>query len=240
MRKLLLAAVLLFAAGLCFGEEFKIRIALNHAPPFRIVSGSDFSGIYIDIIKAAAMEMNAELEFIEVPFKRALVMMEEGNADMMLGPNRKPEREQYMVYLLDAPLPRANKAFYVHPESSPIEKYEDLYGKNIGVLRGAVYFNQFDEDNKLNKYEIPDYETGIRMVNGGRIDVLIMPEFSGDYTIKNMDINLQKSPYIVEGNVSFITVSKRSSLLSKCQLIEDALGIIESKGIVQEIIDKYK
>jgi len=238
-RTILVTALILISADV-FGGSLKIRIALNHAPPFRVVDGCNCTGIYCDIIRSAAHEIDADLEFIRVPFKRALIMMKTGDADMMLGPNKNPERESYMVYLINAPLPRADKAFYVSPDSTPIQRYEDLYKKTIGVLRGAVHSIRFDKDTAIKRYKLNSYESGIRMVLARRIEVIIMPEFIGDYTLRKLGINLKKSSYLIKGNISYFTISKKSSLISKMKIIEEALMALAKKGIIQDIINRYK
>ncbi len=76
----------------------KIVVVGNHAPPFRIIEEGRFYGIYFDIMSEIASRLEIPVEYKEVPFKRALKLMESGAADIMLGPNRTPERELYMVY----------------------------------------------------------------------------------------------------------------------------------------------
>ncbi len=217
-----------------------IKVVGNHAPPYRIIKGGDFSGIYIDTMRELAKRMGVEVSFASVPFARALIMMKQGqNADIMLGPNRNSQREAYMVYT-QATFSQENKAFYVHPDSPGITRYEDLIGKKISVHIGKIYFSQFDQDSSLTKEPISDYIIGIRKVRKKRNDVIIMPEREGDRLLKEHNIKLKKSPYIVKGKISYITISKKSSALTLQKRLEETMEEIKKDGTMDAILDRYK
>jgi len=155
-----------------------IKVVGNHAPPYRIIENDSFSGIYFDIMKEIGKRVEVNIVFKEQPFKRALKLMEYGRADIMLGPNRKPEREVYMVYT-GAMVGRAAKVFYVHPESPAIQQYDDLKGKRVLTHRGKIYFDKFDKDDMIEKVIVNSYDQAIKMIAKKRADVVIMPEKEG-------------------------------------------------------------
>lgn len=215
-----------------------IQVVGDHAPPYRIIQGKEFLGIYIDAMKEIGERIGIEVEFEEQPFQRALLSMKNGKADVMLGPNKDPEREAYMVYTT-ATFPRAKKIFYVHPDSPPITKYEDLQGKKIAVHRGKVYFDRFDNDTSLKKEEVNSYLQAITKVVKKRNEVVIMPELEGDYLLKEQGIQLKKSPFIIEGKISYITISKKSPVLQLQKKIEEAMEQIKLDGTMDMILERY-
>lgn len=216
-------------------------VAINHAPPYRIVDAETdtVSGIYIDVIRAMATKMGVGLEFKIVPFARALYMMEHGSADFMLGPNRTAEREVFMEYL-DEALPQERKAFYGAPSAKEITGYSDLGALRIGVLRGAKYFPKFDQDTDLRKFPYANYEQALRGAQRGRVDVVIMPEMAGDYQLRKIGVPLRKSPYIAPGRDSFITISKKSPFLAERQAFEKVLQALKRAGAIDQIRAKYR
>lgn len=220
------------------GEVFEVVV--NDAPPYRIIDNENYSGIYIDIIKEVAEEAGIELKFKEMPFKRALESMKSGEADIMLGPNKNSERNEFMYFIEECPFPREEKAFYVSDENKKIKKYDDLYNKKIEVLRGMAYFEKFDEDIRLNKVETSDYMNAILKVSKGRSDVVIIPEQQGDFLLKESRIELIKSPYLIEGNLSFVSISKKSKNFEilKSKLTKGML-IAKKKGTFKKIIKRY-
>lgn len=187
----------LFGAG-WVGNELAARtliVAINDAPPYRIVSdmpdGPDYAGIYVDVVREAARRAGIDLVFQVVPFKRALFLMESGQADLMLGPNRTDDRVQYMYYF-GAALPGEPKVIYTSEENANVIEIKDLEHKLIGVLRGANYGWQLNEGRDIRFVEAADYDTLFRMLDLGRIDALIAPELlavahirkSGPFRIK--------------------------------------------------------
>jgi polar amino acid transport system substrate-binding protein len=164
-----------------------------------------------------AKRANIDLKFLDVPFKRALAMTEIGSADIMLGPNRTSAREQYMLYLKQEP-PRERKKFYLRPEVPDIVIYEDLIDLTVAVLRGAVYFKRFDNDETQPKEKINTYKSGLQMVVLNRLDSVIVPELLGDHLVRKLGLSLKKATFSHEGRPSYIAVSKKSSLVQKKRL----------------------
>ena len=240
---ILTLSVFLSFSGFLYNSNVKaqttIKVVGNLAPPFRIFNGKNCYGIYFDVMKEIGKRIGAVVEFQNQPFKRALMSIREGSADIICGPNRTSERESYMVYVNPA-LPRANKAFYVAPDSQTIIGYEDLKSKKIATHRGSIYFDRFDQDPFLKKAPVNSYEQAIKKVFMKRDDVVIMPEQEGDYLLKELGINLTKSPFVVEGNKAYITISKKSSVLNLKSRIEEAMSQINRDGTMERILREYK
>ncbi|MBF0248390.1 MAG: transporter substrate-binding domain-containing protein [Alphaproteobacteria bacterium] len=234
--------MLIWAGGAGAQTPGTAKIAIDNAPPYRIVElqggKHTFSGIYVDIVRELAARCNIRLEFVEVPFRRALMMAEEGQSDMMLGPSRSPEREDYMSYLV-GDLGRENEAFYLSEGALDIHEYEDLAGMKIGVLRGAKYFDRFDNDKSLLKLELGDYPRGVKLLQRGKLDALIMPVLLGDYLVARTKAFVRKSTYQVEGRASHFTVSRRSPLMSRIGELERTLAEMQTDGFIDLVKARY-
>ena len=238
MKKIWIYIILSFSL---FAKEVFV-VGINDAPPYRIIKGKNYSGIYIDIINEVSKEAGIELEFVELPFQRALEEMKLGKIDIMLGPTKNKEREEYMYFIEKYPFPKEAKVFYSFNKIIEINKYEDLYGKKIEVLRGAKYFEKFDNDIKLIKNPVNDYLQAFNKVKAGRSDLVIIPQLQGDYL--SMDKNLKgfiKSKYQVEGSLSFVTISKKSKNYSYLKdKLTSALEKVNKNGTYDKIIAAYK
>ena len=243
MKRRLLSFLLLVLIFPChlYAENSVNRIVVvgNHAPPFRIIDEGEFYGIYFDIMTEIGKRLDIPVEYKEVPFKRALKLMEAGAADIMLGPNRTPERERYMIYT-NATVGKATKAFYTVSEQNLIQTYDDLQGKDILVHRGKVYFERFDDDTSLNKQPVNSYQDAIRIIARGRGDVIVMPEQEADYLLSQLEVKLKKSPYRVPGNASYITISRKSAVANLQQAIEQAFDEVQEEGLIETILSRYR
>lgn len=235
---MILCSCLLLLAGRAGAAEPELLVAGNNAPPYRIFEAGKASGIYVDVMRLLAERMGVALRFQEVPFKRALKMMEAGRADVMLGPNRNAEREAYMAYT-DATFQREDKVFYVKPGTPPIREFADLAGRRILVVRGATYFDRFDRDSALRRIPVANYENAARRVAKCADCAVIMPEMQGDFLLKRIAIALDKSRFRAEGKVSFITVSRASDAMQHIPALEAAMAAIKADGSYQQVLRRY-
>ena len=228
-------------SGSVNAEEYVV--ALNHAPPYRIIETSDggkrFSGFYVDFIREVARRLKFSLKFKEVPFRRALALMERGTADIMVGPNRTAEREKYMLYL-DEKLSREAKSFYVRPDAPDIVSYDGLASKRIGVLRGSIYFDRFDQDARLTKEPVAHYSTALKMLSGHRLEVVIAPEQLADYLVRQLNLDLKKVSFRSPGRPSYIAISRKSSLAKLKIKLESALRNMKADGTIDLLIKSYR
>lgn len=236
--------MLCFSAAAAVGQTAPAyKIVVNHAPPYRIIEGNggdlSFAGLYIDIIREASKRAGLEIEFIEVPFARALKLMEIGHADIMLGPNRTKDREVYMTYLA-AELPKETKAFYLLSKAPDIRDYDDLLTRLVFVLNGASYFAPFDTDQRISKVYFNDYVTALNALRSRPNATVIIPEQQGDYLLQVHRLHREKASFQAPGKTSYITVSKKSPLHEDRERLEQALLEMAADGTFDMIIGRYK
>lgn len=220
-------------------------VAINHAPPYRIVemtpSGPVYSGIYVDVARIAAARAGIELEFEVVPFRRALYMLEHGDADLMLGPNRTDERQKYMYYF-GAALPEEPKIIYTGVLDADVKKIEDLAGRSIGILRGANYGRHVGDISDVRKVEAADYLTLFRMLDEHRISAMIVPELLAIELLKQEGpMRIRRASLVLQGSPSFIAVSRQSPYFISGDFTEFERRLVEMRhdGTFAEIYARY-
>ena len=218
-------------------------VAVNDAPPYRIVRTVHgevrYSGFYVDIARELAKRLGVSLTFFEAPFPRALSMMRDGTADIMLGPNRTPEREAAMLFVKE-PLPSETKSFFRHRGAADVTGYDDLLGRSIGVLRGALYFDRFDSDATLDKLAVNDYAGALRMVALDRLDLVVMPTLLGTYLVGRDHLPLVPSTFSVPGRPSYIALSRRSTAADRADDFAAVLASMKADGTFQRIEARYR
>lgn len=192
----------------------KVRIAVNHAPPYRNLHTTPPSGFYIELFNAVMRRLGWEPQYIDVPFRRALFMMERGDADVMLGPVQTPERRAYMDYVVAA-FPPERRLFLFRDPQHQIFQYADLKGRTIGTLRGASYFEPFDSDLDLLKEMSSDYENALRMLERGYVDVVIIPELQSIELQNQLGLKMPASRFFAPGEPAWITMSRNSPLIHR-------------------------
>lgn len=219
-------------------EPLSVTVGVNHAPPYRIIDVGKKSGLYVEIFEEISDLLGWEVHYREAPFRRVLRMTAEGQVDIMLGPVRTEERSNRLAFVAPAFPPERRLFFYLN-DKHRIERYSDLYGKRIGVLEGASYFNRFDNDENLMKEPAPRYENLMLMMARERVDVVIAPELLGLYTVRQLDLAARVSPFFVPGERSWIAVSRESPALAYADDIRAALKLIEMNGTHEALVLKY-
>jgi len=217
-------------------------VVVNNAPPFRIIEAwggeEGYGGAYIDMINEIGRRTELPLKFVNVPFIRALHMMQAGKADMMLGPTWSVERSDYMIYL-NASFPAEPKVFYLAPNTKDITRYSDLKGLRIGVLPSARYFDPFNDDKGLTKVPVRRYELGFKMLARNRLDAMIIPERQGEFLLRSFDYSFPSASFRVPGLPSFITISQKSKLLAHKDKIENTMAELNAEGYFQRLMMVY-
>ncbi len=200
--------------------------------------GQGVSGLYFDLIKEAARRLDWPLHFEEMPSARALSMLEQGEADLMLGLLRTPERERHYSYCRVA-LPAENKAFYTLASAPVLASISDLEGRLLAVHRGKRYGLAFDADPSIKRQEFNDYPAALRVLVRGRVDVVIMPERQGDLLLRSLSLQLEKQPLRLLGEPNYIVLSRRSPWLARQAELERTLQAMRDDGTWKRIFDHY-
>ncbi|OZB15847.1 MAG: ABC transporter substrate-binding protein [Marinobacter sp. 34-60-7] len=215
-----------------------VTVGINHSPPYRIFEGADHSGLYLEIFEAMADHLGWQVHYREAPFRRLLLMMQQGEIDVMLGPLQTKRRESFMAFAVPA-FPPERRLFFYLDDGHQINRYDDLYGRAIGVQEGAVYFDRFDTDEQLTKEPATNYENLMKMMQHGRVDVVIAPELVGLYTARRLGVEVKVSPFFVPGERSWIAVSRESPLVNQVDDLNAAFKRIELDGLPEDLILKY-
>ncbi|MBA4342924.1 MAG: ABC transporter substrate-binding protein [Methylibium sp.] len=219
-------------------ESVELRVVGSADPPFRIFGAGGPTGLYFDLLNEAARRLGWPLRYTEVPSARALKMMEQGEADLMLGPLRTPERERFLSYSRTV-LPAEDKAFYTRAAAAPLRRLDDLQGLSIGVHRGKRYGAAFDADARLRRLELNDYRAALEMVSRGRLDAAVLPERQGDLLVRSLGLTLVKQPLRLPGETPYVVFARSSPWLARQAELEHAFQAMQDDGSWRRISHNY-
>lgn len=224
-------------------EQKMVRVGVSIVEPWKYVENGKLVGAEIDLFDAIAHRLHMQAVYEELPFKRALVYMKNGEIDVLFGLLRTHDRERYIEYIDPPYKKKSNKAFYVvRGGEHIINTHEDLYGLTVGAKIGVRYFHKFDTDTQIKKVEVSTYQQNIEKLLHGRIDVFICTDSQGDYLIQSLGLNsrISKSPYcFTQNNPAYIGISKKSSLLGEKEKMEAVLRTMVKEGEVSRIFDNF-
>ncbi len=227
-----------------FAQE-TIRLGMNEFPPY-ISKDLPGYGFLPQIISESFALAGIKVEYVFVPWKRAIVTAEKGGLDGTLAWFRTPEREQ--VFYISAPLVDDSQSFF-HLKEFPFEwkTIENLKGITIGATLGYDYGEVFAAAEKTKQIKVNRVSTDLqnfKKLFHKHIMVFPMNTFAG-YAI------LQKKfpPEVVE-LVTHHPLPLRSQplhlLLSKkharnellIQVFNQRLEILRKSGKYDQLLEK--
>lgn len=168
MLAVLLLQVNIAHAGqvLAVGTEFANVFERNH--------NGEFTGLGVEIVRALARQNGDEVKFEIYPWTRAQWMVENEQAQILIGPYKTAEREAKFNF--------AKRAFYRDLMVLYVRKgsdlgwdgnYSNLSGARLGVINGWVYGAQFEAlRNTIKPVSANSLTNGINMLLAKRVDFL--------------------------------------------------------------------
>jgi polar amino acid transport system substrate-binding protein len=241
MKILFLLFTLVFTpAGLAQAVS-ELRVAMFLEPPFVDLEQDELVGENIEICKLLAKSINLTPVFLRCPFARCMTMMENGQADMIIGLRKTAEREKFLIFLTPPyRIQHYPLRFYTRADSNIfINKYEDLLPLSIGVMRGATYYDQFDTDVRLKKIELTSRKQLVNMLLKSRIDTFLEREESilplVPFAQYQSDFKL--ADYVYDHAVeSYIAISKQSQIKTFGEQLSQQLHKFMHDGSIETIM----
>ena len=232
-------------ANCSFSNE-RLVIAVDHAPPYSYTQGeSRPRGLLIDIMLRISKQLNIPLQLVPCPISRCIELVKSGQADIAGAFIRTPEREVDMNFLSPAYMVLNSPfVFYAQTESSiKVDKFEDLYGKRIGLVRGAAHYSRFDNDEKLIKVAVQSEKVAMDLLLKGRLDVVIAVEQTADHSLSVLNQpthRLKKLSYRHDEPVlGYAVSSKRSKNQDLIDQVAKQLTELAKTGELSQLVEIY-
>ncbi len=194
-----------------------------------------------DIIMSVFNNLGVKVKSPNLPWPRALRMMEAGKIDMILTMFYTPERAKFMVY--SVPYTQAHSSVFVKKgRKFSYSKWKDLIGR-MGLV--TLYDSYGAEFDKFAKDHLEFYYVG----SWQQITKMLIAE-RGDFTIR------QKRPALIEiakmgfqGKIVplpvpltkqdvYITFSKKSPFLKYLPKVNQQIQEMRDNGTIEKMLNK--
>ncbi|PNF85495.1 amino acid ABC transporter substrate-binding protein [Stutzerimonas decontaminans] len=152
-----------------------LRLAGNVWPPYtdRSLPGD---GVSVELIRTALGRAGYQVEYIEVPWERALLGLRNRSYDMVNGwstVKRVDFTHSSRPFLI-------NRMRWVQRRGSNIryDGLDSLVGHPIVLSRGYMYSDELDQDARLQKGYAANFVQAAKMVLAGRVDLTLEDELT--------------------------------------------------------------
>jgi polar amino acid transport system substrate-binding protein len=166
----------------------RLAVGTTFSRIFEQGEDGQWRGLGVDVLRALAARAGDTIAFQLYPWPRAQAMVERGQADILVGPYKSPERLKRFAFL-DAAFYRDRMVFYARRDMELAWRgdLEALRGRRIAAVRGWHYGAQFDLVRpQLDISEVPQLENGMQMLAVGRVDLLATNERNTTGVIDNL------------------------------------------------------
>lgn len=234
----------LLLAGSARAAESMIFV-MQSFPPFVVDEKGSPHGPFPDLVRAVCASMKIECKQQIYPWRRALRMAEEGDADGILVIQRLPEREQ-AFYIID-PIVRSSYVVFA-PERAPL-KYAapiDLEGYTVGVYGPSASSQTAEEIAKsaptMRMVLEVDNATVLRKLSAqryGEQGAAVMNHEVGKYLIKQDNITGLKVVGEIKKIEYCIGLSRKKLSGKQADRFHVALTELSRDGTLKAILEKY-
>ncbi len=171
-----------FSGWVLAGESLKqetltiARSIDNWGPNEFVGEDEKLTGFHIDLIKMAAAELNINVEFVSLPWKRALVMVEKGEVDAISYTIFTPDRTKFLIYEPGNVISIGSTRFaYLKDNQLDYDgSLDSVKDRKIGVIRGYSYGKNFDHNKLKNLIEVNSEQQLLLMLLEKRVDLILV------------------------------------------------------------------
>lgn len=180
----LLCSLLLITSGLALGQDCRLRVGWEEWYPLIHERDGQLAGSEFVLLSSLAKQANCQLEFIELPWIRALKSLQNGDIDLLYGASKTPEREAFahfsQPYRVEQMLLLTNREDTAQP--GPISLTDWLATPNgngkprlLGVILGFYYGDQLDPivhapEAKAQRLQVRWDQQLLKLLKAKRID----------------------------------------------------------------------
>lgn len=158
-------------------------------PPFEMQVDGKLGGLHVELVEAVAARLGLTVQWQSLPWKRALLLVERGQADAVTYISRTPEREAWALFLDDNQLSSGEVRFLVRKQDATKIQFNGDLGRFLAqrrpiVLRGFKFgLPELDERRRHEAKHMGDL---VRMLTLGFSDVAVVnwTDFVGAYAGK--------------------------------------------------------
>ncbi|MAZ33298.1 MAG: ABC transporter substrate-binding protein [Thalassospira sp.] len=223
-------------------RQGQLRAAFSVWEPFVIDDASGPHGIDMAILTELSHRMGKVLVLQPCPWRRCLKMLEEGDIDVLSSFAYTAEREKFAFYIKPA-YSRVSPVFYVRQgKNTQISQYNDLKTLAVGSVVDSRYFEPFDSDTSLNKFEASSEMLLLRMLEASRVDVIVGSDANVDFEIRRNNLGdiIHKADFRPDHhNDIHIAISRNSPLMSQTDQMSKIITDLREEGFIARVHARY-
>jgi len=223
------------------------------SPPAEFLENSKPVGRNVEIVQEALKRMDYDCIIEIIPWKRALEMVFNGEADGIIDAAYTEERAQYLFY---ADEDIYSEEWYGFKQKGSTLTFDKDLGnaKNIrlgtsrGFIYGGIIQKAIDEKRFAEIEEVTNYEMNIRKLIGNRIDIIIGVKLTTISVAKEMGLREKieivkmtgtNEDYLLSSSKTYLAFSKKTITKEIAEEFSKTIKDMKKDGTFSKIEKKY-
>lgn len=219
-------------------------------PPFSVIIDGKANGFSVELLKAVANEMGLEIEFEVGNWNTIKKNLEDGELDILPLVGYSEERDKYFDFSVPYIVMQGN--IFVRKDYTEITSENDLYGKEIIVMRGDNSHEYAEMMNFSNQLILVDtYAEAFELLRYGQHDAVLAQSLVGQKLINDLEIpNIEAVTRLSDNGIDRIKVSlegfeQKFSFAVKngdkelLALLNEGLANVSENGTYEELYIKW-
>ncbi len=221
----------------------ELLVAGAHFPRVYERENGEFLGLGPEILRAIAPQLGQPLHFDLFPWPRAQSMVAQGQADLLVGPYKSPERLRLFSFS-ERPFYVDDMLFYARADSR-FEwdgRYRSLRGKRVVAINGWAYGDQFDAARAgMNISLTNSVESGLTMLAHNRVDLFATNRRNTEQavTLLGLDGKVMPQGRRIAGQSGYFAVPKRPEYAPLLTRLDRAFNAYVDAGELRKLGRKF-
>ena len=163
---------------------------------FEYQNKGEYAGLGVELLQLMAARTGNVVHFRMVPWARAQAMLVQGQADILIGPYKAPERIASMAFS-DKPFYQDQIVFYTRQDASFgwDGDYTVLKNRRVVLLNGWAYGSDWEKVRPNLQVSVANnVENGLKMLVHNHVDVFVSNRRNTDPVIARLGYGRQVKP----------------------------------------------
>ncbi|XOV77404.1 MAG: substrate-binding periplasmic protein [Aestuariibacter sp.] len=244
----ILLCILFLTYSLNVKAANQLVLAADPWCPYNCEVNEKKQGFMLDIAKQVFKRTNYRIEYVTMPWARAIQLVRLGTIDGLVGVGRQEVKE---LVFPDMPLGVASHTFYTLPQSAwHYQGLESLEQIKLGVIQSYSYGDlnkRYIENNRHDKSRIQTATSArglaqnIGMLRKGRVDVIVEDSnvLSHYFKRQNRKIELKAAGIVCDEEVFIAFSPHRKDAKKLAQRLSKHLSIMRRSGNLSSMLASY-
>ena len=226
------------AAKVDDSKVLKVGCNADFAPfEFQDVSGKEYIGFDMDLIRAIGKEMGYEVKIQNINFDGLIPALDAGNIDVIIsGMTITNERAEKVNFA--KPYYQSGLTVVVKKDNNAVKNFKDLEGKTIAVQIGTTGANKAKEIKNAKVKEFNSSADTFMELKAGGVEAVVNDRPVNDYYLsQGGDKDAKALAEVLSAEDYGIAMSKKNVELTK--KIDEALEKLKANGEYDKIYEKW-